>query len=208
MVHLLCMKLDVTCNLSCICIGWIWRCLWGADQALKILTNYSAVCGWLHCHPDETMLPPTQLWLDGWHVWLNLAMDFADDFVVHDPLTFCYYLEGEFAANIFRFESHSWIFLFQRVRCAWITLNIFVSPSLACLNYLEMISPSLVCLNSSGIVRIFFSCELDRLEFAVLFIFVFRLSSKLPCLFLFFLFSRSFLFLADALPFLFLFCLV
>ena len=39
-------------------------------------------------------------------------MDFADDFVVDDPLTFCYYLEGGFSANIFRFGSHSWFFGF------------------------------------------------------------------------------------------------
>ena len=52
-----------------------------------------------------------------------------------------------------------------------------------CLDFLEMISPSSVCLNSSGIVRILFSRELARLEFAVRIIFVFRLGSKLPCLF-------------------------
>ena len=62
-------------------------------------------------------------------------------------------------------------------------MDIFVSPSLVCLNYLEMISPSLVCLNSSWIVRILLSCELARLEFSVLVIFDFRLGSKLPCLF-------------------------
>ena len=27
-------------------------------------------------------------------------MYFADDFVVYDPITFCYFLEGGFAANI------------------------------------------------------------------------------------------------------------
>ena len=137
-------------------------------------------------------------------------MDFADDFVVNDPLTFCYLIEGEFAANIFRFGSHSWIFLFHRVWCAWIILVIFVSPSLACLNYLEMISPSLVCLNSSGIVRILFSCELARLEFAVLVIFVFRLGLKLPCLFLFlFCFLVPYRFCGPcAVCFLVLFCVI
>ena len=39
-------------------------------------------------------------------------MDFADDFVVDDPLTFGYFLEGEFAANIFRFGSYAWMFFF------------------------------------------------------------------------------------------------
>ena len=48
-------------------------------------------------------------------------MDFADDFVVDDPLTFCYFLEGGFAANIFRFVSHPCF---------------FVSPSLVCLDSL------------------------------------------------------------------------
>ena len=51
-----------------------------------------------------------------------------------------------------------------------------------------MILPSSVCLNYSGVVRILLSCELDRLEFSVLVIFVFRLGSKLPCLFPFLLY--------------------
>ena len=38
-------------------------------------------------------------------------------------------------------------------------------------------------MNSYGIVRILLSCELTRLEFAVLVLFDFRLGSKLPCLF-------------------------
>ena len=38
-------------------------------------------------------------------------MDFAYDFVVDDPLTFDYFLEGSFAANIFRFGIHAWIFI-------------------------------------------------------------------------------------------------
>ena len=60
------------------------------------------------------MLSPSQFWLDGWRVCLNFAIDFADDFVVDDPLIFGYFLEGEFAANIFRFISHAWIFLFTK----------------------------------------------------------------------------------------------
>ena len=70
-------------------------------------------------------------------------MDFADDFVFDDPLIFGYFIEGGFAADIFRFGSHAWI---------------FVSLSSVCLNDLEMISLSLVCLISSGIVRILLSC--------------------------------------------------
>ena len=34
-------------------------------------------------------------------------MDFAYDFAVDDPLTFCYFIEGGFAADILRFESPS-----------------------------------------------------------------------------------------------------
>ena len=105
-------------------------------------------------------------------------MDFADDFVVDDPLTFYYFLEGGFAVNIFRFGSHFWIFLFHQVRCAWNILVVFVSSSLACLNYLEIISFSSVCLNSSGMIRIHFSCELDWLEFSVL---IFFLNLALSC---------------------------
>ena len=41
-------------------------------------------------------------------------MDFADDFLVDDPLQFCYLLEGEFAANIFRFGNILGIFCFTK----------------------------------------------------------------------------------------------
>ena len=158
-----------------------------------ILPNYSAVCCWLHFHPKETMPSHYQLWLDGWRVCLNFAMDFAHNFVVDDPLTFFF----------------SWKVIFCEYIQFWKSLlDPFVLPSLVCLNYLEMISPSSVCLNFSGIVRILFSCELAWLEFVVLVNFVFRLGLKLLCLFLFFLFSCSFSFLADAVPFLFLFFFV
>ena len=68
-------------------------------------------------------------------------------------------------------------------------MDIFVSPSLVCLNYLEMISQSSVCLNSSGVVRILFSCKLAWLEFSVLVVFNFRLGPKFQCLFLFLFYS-------------------
>ena len=175
--------------------------------------------------------------LDGWRVCLNFAMDFADDFVLNEPLTSGCFIEGGFAANIFRFQSHSWIFFSPSSVCLnypcylcftkidvlelsrddftkfvvleffwnrqnplflwnWLCSNllcllflfffvIFVLSSSMCFNYLEMISPSSLCLNSSVIVRILFSCELARFGFAVLVIFIFRLGSKLPCLFLF-----------------------
>ena len=70
-------------------------------------------------------------------------MDFADDFVVDDPLIFGYFIEGEFLQISSGLEF---------------MLGYIFSPNLVCLNYLEMISPSLVCLEYSGIVRILLSC--------------------------------------------------
>ena len=151
----------------------------GKYRALKIFPNYSAVCGWLHYQPEETMLPPSQLWMDGWRVCLNFTIDFADYCVVNDPLTF-------------------WIFLFCLVRCVWIIFVVIVSPSLMCLNYLEIIPPILVCLNFSRIVIILFSFIFARLEFSVLVIFVLRFGSKLPCQF-----PLLFYFLVDPVPFCF-----
>ena len=83
----------------------------------------------------------------------------------------------------------------------------FVPLGLTCLICLEMISPSFVCLNSSGIVRILFSCELDWIEFAVLCLFL-DLAQRCCACFRFILFSRSFSFLADPVPFFFFSCLV
>ena len=99
-------------------------------------------------------------------------MDFANDFVVDDPLTFCYLIEGKFAANIFRFGSH----------------------------YCYLVSLSSVCLNFSGILWLrhvgdriefsvlvrFFSCVGARLEFDVLVsVFVFVHVDLAPFIFLF-----------------------
>ena len=67
-----------------------------------------------------------------------------------------------------------------------------------------------MCLNSSGIFRILFSCELARLKFAVLVFFKTWLEVAVPVS-VFIIFScgsLNFLFLADPVPFLFLFCLV
>ena len=52
-------------------------------------------------------------------------MHFADGFVVDDPLTFCYFLEGGFAANIFRFGSHYWFFWIHRSWCDWVSIIFF-----------------------------------------------------------------------------------
>ena len=171
MVHLGCMKLDVPWNFSCIRIGWHWSCLWGADRALKIFPNYSSVSGWLHCQPEETMMTPSQFWLDCWRVCLNFAMDFADNFVVEDPLTFCYFLEGEFAANIFRFGIHCWLFWFHQVWCAWIFYNQFHRVWCAWI-FLESLEPS-------------FLVYWPGSNLPCLLIF-FRLGLNLPCLFPFF----------------------
>ena len=103
-----------------------------------------------------------------------------------------------------RWPLHILLFSWRVICCQYLQvwkslLDIFVSPSLACLNYIEMISPSSVCLNISEIARILFSCELARLKFAVLVIFVFRIGSKFLCLFLFLFYS-----LVDPVPFRFL----
>ena len=81
-------------------------------------------------------------------------MNFADEFVVNDPLTFLYFIEGEFDANIFRFENHS---------CS------LFSPISVCLNCFEI-----VCLGHVGdrlkfyaLVE-FFSCVWAQLKFSVL----------------------------------------
>ena len=87
---------------------------------------------------------------------------------------------------------------------------ILVSPSLVCLNFLESFSLSSVRLNFYGIVIIVFSCVWTWLEFAVPVDRIFRLRSKLPCLFPFlFYFLVDFVrfFLVDPVTFLLLFCL-
>ena len=133
------------------------------------------------------MLPPSQLWLDVWRIWLYFAIHFVDDFLVDDPLTSFYFIEGGFAFLVF-----------------------YVSPSLVWLNYLKSISPSSLCLIFFGIVIILFSCVLARLKFAVLVIFFkdlarscrscFRFKSIFSCIMWLF-------FLAEPVLFIFLFCL-
>ena len=81
-------------------------------------------------------------------------MDFAYDFVFNDPSYFVIFLKGGFLIISSGLE---------------VILGYIFSSISVCLNYLESISPSLVCLNFSGIFIILFSCELARLEFAVLF---------------------------------------
>ena len=71
-------------------------------------------------------------------------MYFADDFVVDDSLTFCYFLVGEFAANIFRFGINSWLFLFHLVWCAQIYLELSESSFLV--NWLGSNFPCLLFL--------------------------------------------------------------
>ena len=86
-------------------------------------------------------------------------MDFANDFLVDDPLKFFYFLEGEFAVNIFRFGSHS---------CS------LVSLSSVCLIFLKLygwategIGSNFPCLLN------FFSCVGAWLKYSVLVLFLF-----------------------------------
>ena len=78
-------------------------------------------------------------------------------------------------------------------------MDIFVSLSLVSLNLFRVDFTQFGVLDFSGFVIILFSCELARLEFAVLILFAFRLGLKLTCLFPF-----LFFFLIDPLPFHFL----
>ena len=84
-------------------------------------------------------------------------MNFADNFVVGEPIIH-FFLKG----NLLQISSG-----------LEVILGYYFSPSLVCLNSLEWVLPISVCLNFSVIIRIFFSCVLARLEFAVLVIFVF-----------------------------------
>ena len=107
--------------------------------------------------------------------WLTRLREFCDGF------------RGGFCS---RWPPHIWLFSWRGIFCKYLQvwkscLDIFVSPSLVCLNYLWVISLSSVCLNYSWIVRILFSCELVRIEFALLVISDFGLGSKLLCLFTF-----------------------
>ena len=43
-------------------------------------------------------------------------VNFVDDIVFNEPLTFCDYLEGGFSVNVFGFISH-YCFCFHQVLC-------------------------------------------------------------------------------------------
>ena len=60
------------------------------------------------------------LLLDHWRIGFNFVVNFAEDPVIDDPVTFCNFLEGEFAANIFRSGS-KYCFWFQQV---WLLLTL------------------------------------------------------------------------------------
>ena len=103
-------------------------------------------------------------------------------------LEFCDRFRGWFCS---RWPPLTWLFSWRGICCKYLQvwklcLDIFVSPSSVCLNYLEIILPSSVCLKSFGIARILFSCEMARLEFAMRVIFDFWLGSKFPFLFPFY----------------------
>ena len=99
------------------------------------------------------------------------------------PSHFVIFLKGDLLRISSGLEVILGYFCFTEFGVLELSLFFFVSPSLACLNYLEMISRSLACLNYSRMVRILFSYELTRLEFAVLVIYLKILGSKLPFLF-------------------------
>ena len=67
------MKLDLSCNSSCLRIGWHWSCLWGTDRALEIFSNYITLCGWLHCYQGDHADPLPIL--TGWLTRLLLFCD-------------------------------------------------------------------------------------------------------------------------------------
>ena len=181
MVHLSYMKLDVPWNFSCIRIGWNWSCLWGggpgAENISQLQFGKSLVA--LLARGDHTVPLPI---LTGWLMHL---------------LEFCDWFRGWFCS---RWPPHIWLFFWRGICCKYLQvwnscLDLFISPNLVCLNYLNMIVDftELVCLISSGIVRILLSCELAWIEFSLIVLFDFRLGSKLPCLFPF-LFCFLFIF--------------
>ena len=63
-------------------------------------------------------------------------MDFADDLVIDYPLTFCNFLEGEFAANVFRFGSHSCLWFNQ----VWLILTLNLTLTLNLIKFLHTVS--------------------------------------------------------------------
>ena len=85
-------------------------------------------------------------------------------------LVFCNESRGWFFS---RRPPHILLFSWGVIWCEYLLvwkpfLVVLVSTSSVCLNFLEYISPCSVCLTFSGIVRIFFSCVLDWLKFALL----------------------------------------
>ena len=184
--------------------------LLGTDRALKIFPNYSAVCGWLHFQTKETMLSPFQFWLGGWRICLYFAMDFADDFVVDDLLTFFYFLKGGFAANIFWFGSHSWIFFFTK--CGVLELSLFSCFTefgvieLSRDDFTEFVVLEFFCNHHNPL---FLWIGLSRICRA--WFFIKELARSCRACFRFYSIShgyRAFSFLADPVRVLFLFCLV
>ena len=72
-------------------------------------------------------------------------MNFADDLVIDDPLSFFYFIEREFAAIFFRFGSHSCFLIspcslrFDLSKCvcmsqvgSWLEFSIFFAFDISC----------------------------------------------------------------------------
>ena len=176
MVHLGCMKLYAPWNFICIRIGWHCICLWGTDQALTpppITVRYVAGCISI---PRRSWWPPPILtvWLTHLHVFCNVFRGWFCSWWLPHILLF------------------SWRGVFCEYLQVWKSLiDIFISPSLEYLNYL-----CYFCVAKFGEIELFrddftMLCVLELFG-----IFVFRLGSKLPCLF-----SFLFYFLMDPVPF-------
>ena len=115
------------------------------------------------------------------------------------PSHFVIFLKGDFLQISSGLEFILGYFCFAEFGVLELSLLFFVLTISAFLNCLEMISPRSVCLNYSRIIEILFSCELARIEFAVLVTFVFRLGLVVAVPVSFFI-----LFLVDPVPFRFL----
>ena len=67
--------------------------MWRTGQAFKFVPGECLICGFVHFKPEYNMLSSAKFWLDGWHVDLDLAVNFSDDLVVNDPSNFVIFLK-------------------------------------------------------------------------------------------------------------------
>ena len=107
MFHLVCMLLDPPWDVCCSCGMCQRRRLWRTGRVYKFVTGDHLVRGFLYWETEETIISSTRLWLDSWHIGLDLVVNYANDLVINDPLKCCVFLEGVFTVNLFGFVSHS-----------------------------------------------------------------------------------------------------